>query len=368
MSRCGAGGELDAHNTPEQPHRIVPREVPVTAGQLAAGLQFDAYSFTVLNLTRRRNATDRLPRVTKSSRHRLSPPLNIISRLSPPPPPILDQLWFGVWASDVDSRNFTSLVWDCWDDETIEQQGEAALRFLYQVGNFFCSYEGNKTWSFYPDYQARWNRVVPKLRQLLVAQKILGFMIGDESVDKGLSIEQWETIIQTVRATFPQGTAIIYANDYVCSSTSKPDTPCVRRIPDALDWISSATYRSNSSSGFIGSIRASYENHIYPKLHSHQKIAVIPEVGQASYPRICDDECMARIELQDAKDTVAWARSDSRVALIAPYLWTTQGNDGGLKDMSGANDLKKYWEDFGRSTKHNVASAVAPLPRQTRHG
>ena len=54
-----------------------------------------------------------------------------------PPPPIPDQVWFGVWASDVDARNFTSLVWDCWDDATIEQQGDSALRFLYQVGNFF---------------------------------------------------------------------------------------------------------------------------------------------------------------------------------------------------------------------------------------
>ena len=75
---------------------------------------------------------------------------------------------------------------------------------------------------------------------------------------------------------------------------------------------------------------------------------------------------MAQIELQDAKDTVAWARNDSRVALIAPYLWTTQGNDGGLKDMSGANDLKKYWEVFGRSTKHNLAAAVAGAPNETQ--
>ena len=195
-------------------------------------------------------------------------------------------------------------------------------------------------------------------------------MIGDESVDKGLPTDHWETIIETIRATFPRGTAVIWASDWVCSEPNctnggKPCS-CIERIPAALDWISSAIYRTNSSSGFIGSVvRASYENHIFPKLASHQKVAVIPQVVVNDGP--CDDACMARIELQDAKDSVAWARNDSRVALIAPYLWRSQGCDGhgcdlGLKEVRGAgtDDLRTYWEDFGRSTKHEAE------PRQTQ--
>ena len=46
------GGKLDDHNSPEQPHHIVPTESPVTAGELAAGIKFGGHSFTVLNLTR----------------------------------------------------------------------------------------------------------------------------------------------------------------------------------------------------------------------------------------------------------------------------------------------------------------------------
>jgi alpha-L-arabinofuranosidase len=45
-------GKLDDYNSPKQLHHVVPTEVPVTAGQLAAGFRFDQYSFTVLNLTR----------------------------------------------------------------------------------------------------------------------------------------------------------------------------------------------------------------------------------------------------------------------------------------------------------------------------
>ena len=45
-------GKLDDHNTPEEPHRIVPTETAVTAAQLAAGLEFDGFSFSVLSLAR----------------------------------------------------------------------------------------------------------------------------------------------------------------------------------------------------------------------------------------------------------------------------------------------------------------------------
>ena len=79
--------------------------------------------------------------------------------------------------------------------------------------------------------------------------------------------------------------------------------------------------------------------------------AVIPQTEIAR--DICDDGCMAELELSDAKEFVAWAKSDSRVALIAPYLWNG-GTGTGLIVMSDADDLKKYWADYGRSTKHKA--------------
>ena len=45
-------GKLDDHNTPEDPHHVVPTETAVTAAQLAAGLEFDGFSFAVLSLAR----------------------------------------------------------------------------------------------------------------------------------------------------------------------------------------------------------------------------------------------------------------------------------------------------------------------------
>jgi len=231
------------------------------------------------------------------------------------------------------------------------------MRFLYPAGQYFCSSDGNKHWTWFPDYQSRWNSAVPKLTNLLKQRKIMGFIIGDESVDKGLSTDHWETIIKTIRATFPRGEAIIYANDYICDDNANPAPPCISHIPAELDWISSAKYRDppDKSSGFVDSVRHFYKDNIYSKLASHQKVAVVPMIGPAQ--DICNDKCFAQVELQDAKDFVAWAESDSRVALIAPYVWDG-GTGEGLVDMDDADDLKQYWQKYGRATKHSAMKSA----------
>ena len=136
-------------------------------------------------------------------------------------------------------------------------------------------------------------------------------------------------MINTVRSTFPVGTAIIWANE--CGSTYPPSGGGGRRrrrkasnadnttdvgqlmvngtdlgnsVPGALDWISVDHYRGDTKPGFIGQIRKDvYEAVIYPKLQAHQKVAIIPQVGHPKDNfKICSDSCTAGVELQDAKD------------------------------------------------------------------
>ena len=58
------------------------------------------------------------------------------------------------------------------------------------------------------------------------------------------------------------------------------------------------------------------------------------------------------MELQDAKDAVAWAKSDSRVALVAPYSWRRDGKvEVGLDQLDDNGDLKSYWINFGQGTR-----------------
>ena len=66
----------------------------------------------------------------------------------------------------------------------------------------------------------------------------------------------------------------------------------------------------------------------------------------------CDDKCTAKVELQDAKDAIEWAHKDSRIALVAPYAWWRDGKvEKGLDQLKDADDLKKFWIDFGTSTR-----------------
>merc|ERR1719506_1775119 len=206
------------------------------------------------------------------------------------------------------------------------------MRFLYQIGSYFA--DGDRgTWTWHSDYQSRWNAAIPKLTQLLKDRKILGFMLPDECVDKGLSIDHWETMIKTVRATFPRGSSIIYASDNVCGDDTNDPAKCIKHLPDELDWISSALYRddqSTSSKELIAKYKEKYNQQIYPKLKSHQRVGINPGVGRLD-KSICSDKCQAEIELNDAKEFVAWVKSDQRVGVVMPYWWGRVGEHG-MKD------------------------------------
>eukprot|EP00937_MAST-01D_sp_MAST-1D-sp2_P004940 g4940.t1 len=276
-----------------------------------------------------------------------------------PLPPLPDKLWFGFWgfnptASSLNPYTFSSLIWDDPPaDDAIQQYGSAdGVRFLYPVQyKFFCEDgTGAHSCNLYDDYQARWDAAVPQLRALLQSQKILGFFLGDEIVcgGKGAAYSTVVTMANTIRNSFPRGSAIIFANE--CGGLYGDG----KRVPDAIDWISLDHYRKDTKPGFIDTIRKDYyEKLVYPIMGDHQKVGIIPQAG---HPRdneeVCDDKCMAEVELQDAKDAVDWAQKDSRVALVAPYAWWRDGKvEKGLDQLKDADDLKKFWIDFGTGTR-----------------
>jgi len=247
-------------------------------------------------------------------------------------------------------------IW--WDDppsdDDIEQKGGPSMRFLYQVENILCQPGVAHCGKLYPDYQNRWNQAVPKLRQYLSQQKILGFFACDECSCHG-SGDQLGKIIDTVRGTFPVGQAIIYANE--CSDTFGKHSP--EWLPK-LDWVSVDRYRydrhtgADKKPGYVATLKKQYEKEIYPHLHDGQKVAILPMAGRDK--RVCDDKCIAALEVQDAKDAVAWINSDSRVALLAPYAWVRTGGpgtpDNGLNGLPGKQPIIDVYSAFGKSTKN----------------
>ena len=96
----------------------------------------------------------------------------------------------------VDPHTFMSVWWDDPpSDDDIEQKGGPSMRFLYQVENILCQPGVAHCGKLYPDYQNRWNQAVPKLRQYLSQQKILGFFAGDELICHGSGVENLTQVL-----------------------------------------------------------------------------------------------------------------------------------------------------------------------------
>ena len=176
----------------------------------------------------------------------------------------------------------------------------------------------------------------------------------------------------TMRKDFPRGTAIIFGNE--CGSTFFkedliPKALCIPlppipeswaagvslllpvQVPDSIDWISVDKYHKDDKDGFVDKLRGLYEQYIYPKLASHQKVGVSPRVGPCKEDQDCpdpDDESKAaEVELDDAKEFVDWQKSDDRIAFMIPYRL-----DDFVRMKGGkADDLRDYWYDYGKGTK-----------------
>jgi len=289
-------------------------------------------------------------------------------------PSIPDKLWFTWWGGKTGGHSgsasfkgpgtdYASVVMDpIPHDHEIDEYGDEHTRFLYPAFRTLadCDDDGSGddmtgSCDLKDDYQDRWNKAVPKLTQFLKDKKILGFTLGDERICHGMDIDEWITMADTIRATFPRGTAIIYANE--CGSTffcddDESNGPCYKdKVPDSIDWISIDKYHKKIKDNvpFVDKLRSKYEQYIYPKLNSHQKVAVSPRVGCDSEARDCpdpDDSAEnAKVELDDAHRFQSWQRNDPLIAMMSPYR---------LDDLvvaDDADDLRDFWYKWGKSTK-----------------
>ena len=95
---------------------------------------------------------------------------------------------------------------------------------------------------------------------------------------------------------------------------------------------------SKQKDGFINNvIKPLYENDIFPKLASYQKVAITPQVTNC--------KSLQSHELGDANDAVAWAKSEPRIAYMVPYRFDD------LESNCKGGDLYNFWVNYGKSTK-----------------
>jgi hypothetical protein len=100
-------------------------------------------------------------------------------------------------------------------------------------------------------------------------------------------------------------------------------------IPADLDWFSTDIYHMDGAvTGWVDAYpRHFYETYIFPNLTTSQSALLVPGSFGSNvnhYPNgtyVCDNHCYDVMCAQDAHDFFAWAKSDKRVAAIAPWNW-----------------------------------------------
>ena len=108
---------------------------------------------------------------------------------------------------------------------------------------------------------------------------------------------------------------------------------------------------SGKNEHYANNVRHFYETWVYPKLHDHQSVLVIPGAFGSRHHKSCNIRCYDRFCSRDAWDFYRWAWEDERVVAIAPYHWNTCRHCVKTKNEVGAKYLNRTrgaWEEIGK--------------------
>ena len=123
------------------------------------------------------------------------------------------------------------------------------------------------------------------------------------------------------------------------------------KVPGEITWFSVDTYHIRPWGAYATSVRNFYENYVYPKLHEHQAVLVIPGAFGSRLHKRCSLACYDSFCSKDAWEFFDWAWEDDRVIGLAPYHWNTCPHCRQTRNEVGAKYLNKTrlaWEEIGR--------------------
>jgi hypothetical protein len=137
---------------------------------------------------------------------------------------------------------------------------------------------GAKPLRLHPDWKARWAAAAKRHREDIEMGRALGFSMGDELVWKGLSVGELKKMCDAVRASFPERHVVIYYNEAwgPIKGFDMQKNKFKYRIPSSLSWFSIDLYRTGTGGDHVAHLRNLYRTRIYPLLHNHQKVALVP--------------------------------------------------------------------------------------------
>jgi hypothetical protein len=181
-----------------------------------------------------------------------------------------------------------------------------------------------------------------------------GFMLGDELIWQGCTVDALTTLAEAVRADFPM--APTYYNEnvpVVLHGVNSAGHAVNFTVPPALTWFSFDYYHYDGAHDgkHVSTVREVYEQHVYPKLLPHQRVLLCP--GAFALPPgmpvpggfACNLSCFDVMRASDAAFYFDWARADKQIVGLAAWEWNDSGDRRGAMNLP---QTRLAWETIGR--------------------
>ena len=199
-----------------------------------------------------------------------------------------------------------------------------------------------------------WTAASAHYAPMIANNSAQGFMLGDELVWQGCTVEAIALLAEAVRADFP--TAPIYYNEnvpVVLHGRNGGGRAVNFSLPEALTWFSFDYYHydGKDDGAHVQTVRSVYQDHVYPKMKPQQRVLLVPGAfdmpAGATIPGgfKCNTSCFDSMGADDAAHYWAWAQADDRVVGLAPWEWHDGGGRLGSWHMP---QTRAAWEIIGR--------------------
>eukprot|EP01052_Picozoa_sp_SAG31_P001847 SAG31_NODE_62_length_28678_cov_21.548270_18_plen_403_part_00 len=187
-----------------------------------------------------------------------------------------------------------------------------------------------------------WKNVLARTLATLPAKGVAGIFVGDELMCGGIPYSDFSSVLQQIRMARPRG-FLLYANE--CRwSCGLHDAACsvvkswrAAGVPADLDLISFDEYTSGKFfTGQAGAkcpiyftdpaaevqiVRNFYQTVVYPRLHPHQRVLVVPPVYACSEFAILQQDKYAARSLQEYAN---WGWNDTNIAGLNSWHYNTR--------------------------------------------
>jgi hypothetical protein len=238
--------------------------------------------------------------------------------------------WIGAW--EYDPVGFTSFAnfGTTQNLHDVSHGAQLGMRHLIDLENILFVEHYDQTtgaWAgltLRTDYQQSWKAFNDLITPYADAGNVIGFMMPDEALWRGISVSELEAASSAVKADFPNKS--IYWNEAAPALTTNQnllgEPVNLTQVPSAIDWVSLDWYLDPAATQNF------YNQYLYPKMLPHQKAYLVPEAYSSdNHPSLSKAQLEA-VMVSRAQTYWSWATTDTRIAGINPWHW---------KDQTGAN-------------------------------